>query len=174
MSFYLILELINATFTQFSCIFHFSLSLVRWIHSNTTKRTICQSSWPQIPLDSVTDRLWSELLCRKSRSLVRSDAAWAQVLVVLSFLSTWPHVLSPLQVQPNNYCTFYDDQRQNWSLMFESEKASLDFCKEVSGDTQEENQHWACDYYLTIWQSVDQAISPRSTSVRIQLHSDLR
>ncbi|XP_044051903.1 FK506-binding protein 15 isoform X3 [Siniperca chuatsi] len=34
-------------------------------------------------------------------------------------------------VQPNNYCTFYDDQRQNWSLMFESEKASSDFCKEV-------------------------------------------
>ncbi|KAG7488889.1 FK506-binding protein 15 isoform X1 [Solea senegalensis] len=36
-----------------------------------------------------------------------------------------------LTVQPNYYCTFYDDQRQNWSLMFESEKASLDFCKEV-------------------------------------------
>ncbi|KAJ0068007.1 hypothetical protein NL108_014952, partial [Boleophthalmus pectinirostris] len=34
-------------------------------------------------------------------------------------------------VQPNNYCTFYDDQRQNWSLMFESDKASSDFCKEV-------------------------------------------
>ncbi|XP_033992181.1 FK506-binding protein 15 [Trematomus bernacchii] len=34
-------------------------------------------------------------------------------------------------VQPNNYCTFYDEQRQNWSLMFESEKASSDFCKDV-------------------------------------------
>ncbi|KAF6736336.1 FK506-binding protein 15 [Oryzias melastigma] len=34
-------------------------------------------------------------------------------------------------VQPNNYCTFYDDQRQNWSLMFESDKSSSDFCKEV-------------------------------------------
>ncbi|XP_062240869.1 FK506-binding protein 15 isoform X2 [Platichthys flesus] len=34
-------------------------------------------------------------------------------------------------VQPNHYCTFYDDQRQNWSLMFESEKASSEFCKEV-------------------------------------------
>ncbi|KAK3566032.1 hypothetical protein QTP86_024566 [Hemibagrus guttatus] len=34
-------------------------------------------------------------------------------------------------VQPGNYCTFYDDQRQNWSLMFESEKAATDFCKEV-------------------------------------------
>ncbi|KAF5890104.1 FK506-binding protein 15-like isoform X1 [Clarias magur] len=34
-------------------------------------------------------------------------------------------------VQPSNYCTFYDDQRQNWSLMFESEKVATDFCKEV-------------------------------------------
>ncbi|KAI4890139.1 hypothetical protein NFI96_020021 [Prochilodus magdalenae] len=34
-------------------------------------------------------------------------------------------------VQPSNYCTFYDDQRQNWSVMFESEKAAIDFCKEV-------------------------------------------
>ncbi|KAK5931753.1 hypothetical protein CgunFtcFv8_003524 [Champsocephalus gunnari] len=34
-------------------------------------------------------------------------------------------------VQPNNYCTFYDEQRQNWSLMFESQKASSDFCREV-------------------------------------------
>ncbi|XP_040897863.1 FK506-binding protein 15 isoform X2 [Toxotes jaculatrix] len=34
-------------------------------------------------------------------------------------------------VQPNNYCTFYDDQRQNWSLMFESEKTLSDFCKQV-------------------------------------------
>ncbi|XP_026100132.1 FK506-binding protein 15-like isoform X2 [Carassius auratus] len=36
-----------------------------------------------------------------------------------------------LTVQPSNYCTFYDDQRQNWSLMFESEKVASDFCKEV-------------------------------------------
>ncbi|XP_039658741.1 FK506-binding protein 15 isoform X2 [Perca fluviatilis] len=34
-------------------------------------------------------------------------------------------------VQPNNYFTFYDEQRQNWSLMFESDKAASDFCKEV-------------------------------------------
>ncbi|XP_037833689.1 FK506-binding protein 15 isoform X2 [Kryptolebias marmoratus] len=34
-------------------------------------------------------------------------------------------------VQPNNYCTFYDDQRQNWSLMFDSEKSASDFCREV-------------------------------------------
>ncbi|XDV48381.1 hypothetical protein PO909_017801 [Leuciscus waleckii] len=36
-----------------------------------------------------------------------------------------------LTVQASNYCTFYDDQRQNWSLMFESEKAATDFSKEV-------------------------------------------
>ncbi|XP_029959997.1 LOW QUALITY PROTEIN: FK506-binding protein 15-like [Salarias fasciatus] len=34
-------------------------------------------------------------------------------------------------VQLNNYCTFYDDQRQNWSLMFESDKSAYEFCKEV-------------------------------------------
>ncbi|XP_041914928.1 FK506-binding protein 15 isoform X1 [Alosa sapidissima] len=36
-----------------------------------------------------------------------------------------------LTVQPGNYATFYDDQRQNWSLMFDSVKVSSDFCKEV-------------------------------------------
>ncbi|KAF4801671.1 FK506-binding protein 15 [Turdus rufiventris] len=35
------------------------------------------------------------------------------------------------EVQPNNYSTFYDDQRQNWSIMFESEKAAVDFSKQV-------------------------------------------
>uniref|UniRef100_A0A8C8MN13 peptidylprolyl isomerase n=1 Tax=Oncorhynchus tshawytscha TaxID=74940 RepID=A0A8C8MN13_ONCTS len=34
-------------------------------------------------------------------------------------------------VQPGNYGTFYDDLRHNWSLMFESEKAGVDFCKEL-------------------------------------------
>lgn len=41
------------------------------------------------------------------------------------------HVGFVFTVQPNNYFTFYDEQRQNWSLMFETEKASSDFCKEV-------------------------------------------
>uniref|UniRef100_A0A8C6Z5S3 peptidylprolyl isomerase n=1 Tax=Nothoprocta perdicaria TaxID=30464 RepID=A0A8C6Z5S3_NOTPE len=36
-----------------------------------------------------------------------------------------------LTVQPNNYSAFYDDQRQNWSIMFESEKAVMDFSKQV-------------------------------------------
>ncbi|XP_015278615.1 PREDICTED: FK506-binding protein 15 [Gekko japonicus] len=36
-----------------------------------------------------------------------------------------------LTVQPNNYSTFYDDQRQNWSIMFESEKAAMDFSKQL-------------------------------------------
>ncbi|XP_051893390.1 FK506-binding protein 15 isoform X2 [Pristis pectinata] len=34
-------------------------------------------------------------------------------------------------VQANNYCMFYDDQRQNWSIMFESEKAVVEFSKQV-------------------------------------------
>uniref|UniRef100_A0A4W3J1G0 peptidylprolyl isomerase n=1 Tax=Callorhinchus milii TaxID=7868 RepID=A0A4W3J1G0_CALMI len=34
-------------------------------------------------------------------------------------------------VQANNYCMFYDDQRQNWSVMFESEKAAVEFSKQV-------------------------------------------
>ncbi|XP_030579634.1 FK506-binding protein 15 isoform X1 [Archocentrus centrarchus] len=41
------------------------------------------------------------------------------------------HVGFAFTVQQSNYCTFYDDQRQNWSLMFESEKSASDFCKEV-------------------------------------------
>lgn len=41
------------------------------------------------------------------------------------------HVGFVFTVQPNNYCTFYDDQRQNWSLMFESDKTAVDFCKEI-------------------------------------------
>ncbi|XP_050782433.1 FK506-binding protein 15 isoform X7 [Gopherus flavomarginatus] len=36
-----------------------------------------------------------------------------------------------LTVQPNNYGTFYDDQRHNWSIMFESEKAAMDFSKQL-------------------------------------------
>ncbi|KFP85588.1 FK506-binding protein 15, partial [Acanthisitta chloris] len=36
-----------------------------------------------------------------------------------------------LTVQANNYSTFYDDQRQNWSIMFESDKAAMDFSKQV-------------------------------------------
>ncbi|XP_060697262.1 FK506-binding protein 15 isoform X1 [Hemiscyllium ocellatum] len=34
-------------------------------------------------------------------------------------------------VQANNYCVFYDDQRQNWSIMFDSEKAVVEFTKQV-------------------------------------------
>ncbi|XP_028312148.1 FK506-binding protein 15 isoform X2 [Gouania willdenowi] len=41
------------------------------------------------------------------------------------------HSRFALTVQPNNYCSFYDDQRQNWSLMFDSDKNASDFCKEV-------------------------------------------
>ncbi|XP_032905327.1 FK506-binding protein 15 isoform X2 [Amblyraja radiata] len=34
-------------------------------------------------------------------------------------------------VQANNYCMFYDDQKQNWSIMFDSDKAVIDFSKQV-------------------------------------------
>jgi hypothetical protein len=36
------------------------------------------------------------------------------------------------QVQANNYATFYDDQMQNWSLMFESSGDAVEFAREVS------------------------------------------
>jgi hypothetical protein len=36
------------------------------------------------------------------------------------------------QVQANNYATFYDDQMQNWSVMFESSDDAIEFAKEVS------------------------------------------
>ncbi|TRZ00592.1 hypothetical protein DNTS_006462 [Danionella cerebrum] len=36
-----------------------------------------------------------------------------------------------LTVQPCNYVTFYDDQQQSWSLMFDSGKARPEFCREV-------------------------------------------
>ncbi|ELW70595.1 FK506-binding protein 15 [Tupaia chinensis] len=39
------------------------------------------------------------------------------------------------EVRPNNYSTFYDDQRQNWSIMFESEKAATEFNKQVFDST---------------------------------------
>uniref|UniRef100_A0A8C9IH47 peptidylprolyl isomerase n=2 Tax=Piliocolobus tephrosceles TaxID=591936 RepID=A0A8C9IH47_9PRIM len=41
------------------------------------------------------------------------------------------HVNFELMVRPNNYSSFYDDQRQNWSIMFESEKAAVEFNKQV-------------------------------------------
>ncbi|XP_037707085.1 FK506-binding protein 15 isoform X2 [Choloepus didactylus] len=41
------------------------------------------------------------------------------------------HLNFELMVQPNNYSSFYDDQRQNWSIMFESEKAAMEFSKQV-------------------------------------------
>ncbi|XP_048840020.1 FK506-binding protein 15-like isoform X2 [Brienomyrus brachyistius] len=45
--------------------------------------------------------------------------------------STRIHAGFVFTVQPSNYGTFYDDQRQNWSLMFESEKEAVGFCKQV-------------------------------------------
>nr|XP_058158510.1 FK506-binding protein 15 isoform X8 [Dasypus novemcinctus] len=41
------------------------------------------------------------------------------------------HLNFELMVRPNNYSIFYDDQRQNWSIMFESEKSAVEFNKQV-------------------------------------------
>ncbi|KAI5138571.1 Fk506-Binding Protein 15 [Manis pentadactyla] len=41
------------------------------------------------------------------------------------------HLNFELMVRPSNYSTFYDDQRQNWSIMFESEMAAVEFNKQV-------------------------------------------
>lgn len=41
------------------------------------------------------------------------------------------HLNFELLVQPNNYSTFYDDRRQNWSILFESEEAAVEFNKQV-------------------------------------------
>nr|XP_028571162.1 FK506-binding protein 15-like isoform X2 [Podarcis muralis] len=41
------------------------------------------------------------------------------------------HACFVFTVHPNNYCTFYDDQRQIWSIMFESEMAAVDFSKQL-------------------------------------------
>ncbi|XP_077778490.1 FK506-binding protein 15-like isoform X2 [Podarcis muralis] len=41
------------------------------------------------------------------------------------------HAWFVFTVHPNNYCTFYDDQRQIWSIMFESEMAAVDFSKQL-------------------------------------------
>ncbi|CAG2123268.1 unnamed protein product, partial [Medioppia subpectinata] len=34
--------------------------------------------------------------------------------------------------QPNNYSTFYDDNRQNWSLMFDTEEDKCNFNRQLT------------------------------------------
>ncbi|KAM8934350.1 LOW QUALITY PROTEIN: FK506-binding protein 15 [Pelodytes ibericus] len=41
------------------------------------------------------------------------------------------HPAFAFTIQLNNYAAFYDDQRQSWSLMFESEMQAVDFSKQV-------------------------------------------
>lgn len=36
------------------------------------------------------------------------------------------------QSQPDNFCSFYDDQRQNWAVLFDSKDASQNFLLEVT------------------------------------------
>jgi type I site-specific restriction endonuclease len=44
--------------------------------------------------------------------------------------------IAVFQVQANNYATFYDDQMQNWSVMFESGGDAVEFAREVSKTEQ--------------------------------------
>lgn len=52
-----------------------------------------------------------------------SKSCWADI--VMSEFAVF-------QVQANNYATFYDDQMQNWSVMFESSGDAIEFAREVS------------------------------------------
>ena len=36
------------------------------------------------------------------------------------------------QSQPDNFCSFYDDQRQNWAVLFDSKDAAQNFLLEVT------------------------------------------
>ncbi|XP_071821778.1 FK506-binding protein 15-like [Apostichopus japonicus] len=59
-----------------------------------------------------------------------------KILLYISKMQQVTHVrLTPqflFTIQPNNYATFYDEQRQNWSIMFESEQNAMDFAKQVA------------------------------------------
>ncbi|KAJ4429262.1 hypothetical protein ANN_26265 [Periplaneta americana] len=48
-------------------------------------------------------------------------------------------------VQANNYATFYDDQMQNWSIMFENNEDAVEFAKEIglarSNSAGEQSDH---------------------------------
>ena len=35
-------------------------------------------------------------------------------------------------MQPNNYASFYDEARQSYSLLFDSESAAIQFAKQVN------------------------------------------
>ena len=36
------------------------------------------------------------------------------------------------QCQPNNYVSFYDDKRQNWSVMFDTEEDKFNFSRQLT------------------------------------------
>ena len=37
-----------------------------------------------------------------------------------------------MQSQPDNFCSFYDDLRQNWAVLFDSKEVAQKFINEVS------------------------------------------
>ena len=55
-----------------------------------------------------------------------------------------------LQVQGNNYASFYDDQRQTWSLCFDSEKTISDFAKQVKQTELYISSKWNKFYNATV------------------------
>lgn len=58
-----------------------------------------------------------------SRFMSNSKSCWADIVMAK---------FAVFQVQANNYATFYDDQMQNWSVMFDSSGDAIEFAREVS------------------------------------------
>lgn len=82
-----------------------------------------------IPVGCLCSALVEDYRCRRKPPPLRTVCPLVADLLRFSLLKT---LLWSLQLQPNSYYTFYDDHMQNWSITFESEKSSSDFCREVS------------------------------------------
>lgn len=71
--------------------------------------------------------------CAESRSHFDSTS---YTRFMSNIKSCWADIVmsefAVFQVQANNYATFYDDQMQNWSVMFESSDDAKEFAREVS------------------------------------------
>ena len=56
--------------------------------------------------------------------------------IIKEFVEIYLQILNAiflsLQIQKNNYATFYDDQSQNWSVCFDNEKNLAEFSKWVN------------------------------------------
>lgn len=121
------LEIIQLKRLEWSCFFSFD-----WVVNGFffTHLHVCTHFSTRSCCMSVNRSRW-----RPPGSTAASSSLWALIHISqttrLFSICFFSNCLSHIQVQPSSYCTFYDDQRQNWSLMFESENAATDFCKEV-------------------------------------------